>query len=116
MKGMSGMEISLKLNELRGMLDPAEDDDSILLSYLNQAKDVILNRLYPYLDGRTYSELALPERYEYKQIQLAAYLLNKRGAEGQTRHIENGVSRTYQGAYVPPDLLCDIMPMIGVPR
>lgn len=110
------MEDFEKLTELRRMLDPADDDDATLLSYLRQAKDVILNRLYPYLDGRTYSDLTLPVRYEYKQVQLAAYLLNKRGAEGQTRHIENGVSRTYQGAYVPQDLLCDIMPMVGVPR
>ena len=110
------MDDSQKLAELRAILDPAEDDEAILRSYLRQAKDVILNRLYPYLDGRVYSQLSIPERYEYKQVQLAAYLLNKRGAEGQTRHIENGVSRTYQGAYVPQDLLCDIMPMVGVPR
>ena len=116
MKGMSRMEDSQKLSELRTILDPSDDSDAVLLSYLSQAKDVILNRMYPYLDYKVYSELTLPQRYEYKQIQLAAYLLNKRGAEGQTRHIENGVSRTYQGAYVPSDLLCDIMPMVGIPR
>ena len=109
------MEEFDKLTELRTMIEPSEDNDATLLSYLRQAKDLILNRMYPYLDGRAYEDLELPRRYEHKQVQLAAYLLNKRGAEGQTRHIENGVSRTYQGAYVPQDLLCDIMPMVGIP-
>ncbi len=108
------MDDSEKLTELR-VITEADDADSILLSYLDQARDVILNRMYPYIDHAAFDQLELPKRYEFKQIQLAAYMLNKRGAEGQTRHIENGVSRTYQGAYVPPDLLCDIMPQIGIP-
>lgn len=107
--------MSEKLIVLREMTDPAEDSDTVLLSYLRQAKNIILNRMYPYLDGRVYEDLTLPKRYDDKQIQLAAYLLNKRGAEGQTRHSENGISRSYQGAYVPQDLLCDVMPMVGIP-
>lgn len=109
------METSDKLTELRAMTEPAEDSDAVLLSYLKQAKDIILNRMYPYLDGRVYEDLDIPARYDHKQIQLAAFLLNKRGAEGQTRHSENGISRSYQGAYVPQDLLCDVMPMVGIP-
>lgn len=110
------MSESEMLAELRTMMDPAEDDDATLLTYLNQARHMILGRMYPYLDGRVYEDLAVPARYEHKQVQLAVYLLNKRGAEGQTRHIENGVSRTYQGAFAPQDLLVDVLPMIGIPR
>jgi len=104
-----------KLNDLRMMTEPSEDNEATLLSYLRQAKNMILNRMYPYLDGRAYEDLTLPKKYDDKQVQLAAYLMNKRGAEGQTRHIENGISRTYQGAYAPQDLLCDVLPMVGIP-
>ena len=36
-----------------------------------------------------------------KQIEIAVYLYNKQGAEGQTAHSENGISRTYESADVP---------------
>ena len=40
-----------KLPELRVILgDDADEDDATLLSYLTQAGDAILNRMYPYLD------------------------------------------------------------------
>lgn len=110
------MDNSEKLVELKIMLDPVDDDDSTLLSYLEQAKGVILNRMYPYLDDGTFDELVIPKRYEYKQIQIAAYLLNKRGAEGETQHIENGIHRNYKNADVPNDMLWDIFPQVGIPR
>lgn len=42
------------------------------------------------------------------------YLLNKRGAEGQTAHSENGISRSYEDGDVPPTLLRDIVPFASV--
>ena len=110
------MDNSEKLVELKIILDPVDDDDSTLLSYLEQAKSVILNRMYPYLDDATFDELVLPKRYEYKQVQIAAYLLNKRGAEGETQHIENGIHRNYKSADVPNDMLWDVLPQVGIPR
>ena len=109
------MENSEKLMELRAITE-AEDDDAVLLSFLRQAEDVILNRLYPYLDERTFSELVLPERYRYKQVRIAAYLLNKRGAEGEVQHVENGINRKYNASDVPSDLLADIIPSVSIPR
>ena len=41
-------------------------------------------------------------------------LLNKRGAEGETAHSENGVSRSYEDGDIPPTLLRRILPMAGV--
>jgi hypothetical protein len=41
-------------------------------------------------------------------------MFNKRGAEGETAHSENGVSRTYQSANVSEDLLKEITPKAGV--
>jgi hypothetical protein len=48
------------------------------------------------------------------QCEIAAYLLNKRGAEGQTSHTENGITRNYGGADVPESMLSSIIPRVGV--
>ena len=114
------MDDSEKLSELRVVLDDmgaeVDDEDSVLLSFLSQAKDVILNRMYPYMDEEAYEALILPKRYEFKQIRIAAYLLNKRGAEGEIQHIENGIHRNYKNADVPAEMLVDIMPRVGIPK
>ena len=110
------MEDLVKLAELRVILDPVDDDDTTLLSYLEQAKDVILNRMYPYMADEDYEGMTIPKRYEYKQIRIAAYLLNKRGAEGETQHIENGIHRNYKSSDVPEDMLWDVLPAVGIPR
>ena len=109
------MDDSEKLLELR-VITEADDDDTVLLSYLEQAKAIILNRMYPYLDETAYDGLTVPKRFEYKQIRIAAYLLNKRGAEGEVQHIENGIHRNYKNADVPEDMLWDVFPMVGIPR
>ena len=108
------MTLEKKVIMLQHMMDGDDTEPGILEVYLELAAQKILNRMYPYKED--YEGLTVPDRYVMAQLNIAVYLLNKRGAEGQTRHIENGVSRTYQGAYVPPDLLCDIMPMVGIPR
>ena len=82
-----------KLSMLRVMVgQPNEGDwsDDVLTSYLAIAGQKILNRAYPYDD----SAREVPRRYSYLQCDIANYLLNKRGAEGQTAHSENGVGRS----------------------
>lgn len=111
------MTDTAKLMELRKILGSGEDDaDSILLSYLAQAGDIILHRMYPYGSEYVYEEFTVPAKYEMKQIRIAAYLLNKRGAEGQTMHIENGTHFRYKNADVPEEILFDVMPLVGIPR
>ena len=106
------MTESEKLNELRTMTD-SRDDDGILSTYLRIARRKILNRMYPYgvIDG-----LNVPQKYESLQLEVAAYLLNKRGAEGETLHNENGVQRTYGGADVPSAMLAEITPLCAIPE
>lgn len=103
-----------KLTLCRAMVDqPAEADgwsDNVLNAYLNIAGQKILNRAYPY--DNTVTEV--PTRYGYLQCEIAAYLLNKRGAEGETSHSENGISRTYENADVPESMLRDVIPHCGV--
>lgn len=111
---MDGTE---KLYELRNILGPEENaDDSILLTYLEQAKAAILYQMNQFMTDEEYEEAEVPKRYEHKQLQIAAFLVNKRGAEGETQHIENGIHRKYEDADIPPSMLRGITPFVGIPR
>jgi hypothetical protein len=84
----------------------------VLLAYLNIAGNKIINRAFPYGTEET----EIPKRYEFLHCEIAAYLLNKRGAEGQTGHSENGISRSYESADVPESLIGAVTPTVGVLR
>ena len=101
---MTGSE---KLMAMQTGIAPDTEEESILRELLLQAESLILNRLFPfgYAAGT-----AMPSRYDRIQIQLAIELFTHRGAEGQTGHNENGISRTW------PEknrLLSMIMPHCG---
>ena len=100
-----------KLTLLKAMVGSADSDD-VLLAYLDIAGRKVINRAYPYGTEET----EVPSRYDFLQCEIAAYLLNKRGAEGQTGHSENGISRSYESADVPESLLGAITPTCGVIR
>lgn len=87
-----------------------EQDDTVLSTYLSLAASKVLTRAYPY--DPTITEV--PDRYAAVQVEIAAYMLNKRGAEGQTSHSENGVSRSYEDGDIPQTLLRQITPMVRV--
>jgi hypothetical protein len=77
---------------LAATLAPDTDTEEVLDNVLDDAEALVLNRMFPfgYPDGTV-----VPTRYERIQIQLAAELYSKRGAEGQISHSENGISRTW---------------------
>jgi hypothetical protein len=100
-----------KLDKLRLMVGANESEDNLLLIYLNDAESAILNRLYPMEEELNYT---LPARYESRVIEIAAYLYNKRGAEGETSHNENGISRSYENGSIPESMLSDIIPFGSV--
>ena len=79
---------------------------SVLSTYLSIAGNKVLKRAYPFDSTVT----VVPDRYAYNQVEIAAYLVNKRGAEGETAHSENGISRSYEDGDVPPTLLREIVP------
>ena len=101
-----------KLTMLRVMVEADSEDwtDEILLTYLNISGQKIINKAYPY--DNTIS--TVPTRYEMLQCEIAAYLLNKRGAEGEISHSENGISRSYENADVPKSMLDVVVPFCGV--
>lgn len=103
-----------KLSLLRVMVGQPNTDenwtDNVLISYLKIAGDKIIKRAYPYDD--TVGEV--PRRYGVLQCEIALYLLNKRGAEGEVSHSENGVNRTYENADVPESLLREVITHVEV--
>ena len=101
-----------KLTMLRVMVEADSEDwtDEILLTYLNISGQKIINKAYPY--NNTIN--TVPIRYEMLQCEIAAYLLNKRGAEGEISHSENGISRSYENADVPKSMLDVVVPFCGV--
>lgn len=101
------MELLKRLKLLLTIEDDSQD--ALLLTYLDIAAQKLLDRVYPYDE-----EKVLPNRYNLKQIEIAQYLFNKRGADGQTSHGENGISRSYASADVPEDLLKGVVSMVGV--
>ena len=96
-----------KLESMRVASAPDTADDDVLLSEIQSAETMILNRMYPF----GYPEDAvIPRRYERLQIKLAVELFTQRGAEGQLSHSENGTSRTWPAAN---RILAQIVPYCG---
>ena len=87
-----------------------ETDEDILLAFLTLAGQKVIQRAYPY----RHDVKEVPDKYSTNQVEIACYLLNKRGAEGETYHSENGINRSYENADVPDSMLARITPFVGV--
>lgn len=97
-----------KILYLSAMTEGMDETNEILGIYLDIAGDKILNRMYPFKED--YTDLEVPDRYALVQLNIAVYLLNKRGAEGEIQHIENGIHRNYGSSDIPDALLKDVYP------
>ena len=85
------------------ILIPDEENDGLLQELLNQAEDAIKQR------RRAPKELPLESQYSSLQIEIAVFLYNKLGAEGEKTHSENGVNRSYENAHIPDSMLNSIV-------
>lgn len=92
-----------------------ESDEIIVSAYLAMAGQAIINRAFPFATEDELETLTVPARYQQKQVEFAAYLLNKRGAEGQITHSENGINRIYENGGLPDSMLKEIVPFCRVP-
>ena len=104
---MTPQEMLAKLKILTG-----KTDETLLSVYLEQAGTIVIQQAYPYNPEIT----TVPDCYQMNQLEIATYLVNKIGAEGQTVHNENGVNRSYESASVPKSMLKRIIPLAKVPR
>lgn len=87
-----------------------EASDAEITELIDSTTSIINGRRYPF--GEMPAEIEV--RYLDLQLRIAVELFNKRGAEGQTAHSENGVSRSYSAAWVSPELLEEIVPKAEV--
>lgn len=99
-----------KLARLEVLISPDTASTELLMYLLEQSEGIVLNRRYPF---GVPEEATVPAAYEHIQLQIAVELYSKMGAEGQTGHSENGISRTYEAADVSPSLLRRIVPLCG---
>ena len=90
------------------ILIPDEKNESMLQELLNQAESAIKRK------RRTPSELPMESQFADLQIEIAVFLYNKLGSEGETSHSENSVSRTYENAHIPYSMLNTIVPLCKV--
>lgn len=99
-----------KIEKLKVLISPDIATNDLLLYLLEQAEGIILNRRYPFgaPEGASLSPL-----HEQIQIRIAVEMFTKMGAEGQTQHQENGVSRTWEAGDISPSLLRQIIPTCG---
>lgn len=99
-----------KIEKLKVLIAPDTASDLLLTSLLEQSEGIILNRRYPFgpPEGATLSAM-----HEQIQLRIAAELFSKMGAEGQTEHAENGITRKWEAADVSPSLLRTIIPVCG---
>lgn len=99
-----------KITRLAVLISPDTAEEGLLAVLVEQAEGIVLNKRYPFgpPEGAT-----VPTVYEHIQLQIAVELFSKMGAEGQTAHGENGISRSYESADVSPSLLKRILPVCG---
>lgn len=80
-----------KIEYFRTISGEASLTDTVARAYLDMAENRILNKIFPFEHKDT-----LPAKYEHDQCLLALILYSKRGAEGESSHSENGITRQYE--------------------
>lgn len=84
---------------------PDESNEDLLNELLLRAEDAIKRK------RRTPPELPMELQYATLQLEIAQFLYNKMGAEGEKSHNENGINRTYENAHIPDSMLDTVTPL-----
>jgi hypothetical protein len=92
-----------------------ESADAVVSAFLTMSGDAIINRAFPFATEEERESLTVPTRYQNLQCEIAVYILNKRGAEGETLHNENGINRSYENGGIPDSMLKQVVPFCRVP-
>lgn len=95
-----------QLTTLRSLLGSEQLSDDVLQFYLDNASDIICELRH--------SDV-VETQYLNTQVKIALEMASKNGAEGQTGHSENGISRSYETGDISGSLLSQITPYIRSP-
>lgn len=105
-----------KLAMLKTLLDiPAADtsEDARLTVYLSVAEKEILGWRYSY-SSVTPTITVVPDEYEMTQIFAVIAGYSQSGAENQTSHNENGISRSFSYPDMVHYIRANVIPICGV--
>lgn len=91
-----------------------EDNADVISAFLSMAEEIAFNRVFPFGDPSDATRQAVMDRYSSVICEIAVYLLNKRGAEGEIIHNENSADRSYETGGVPNSILKKLTPYCGV--
>lgn len=92
------------MKRLLNLLDESQND--ICQFYLDQASNVICE---------IRNSDKVEKQYLGTQVKIAIELYNKMGVEGQTSHMENGITRGYESSGISSSLLSEITPIVKTP-
>jgi len=94
------------------------DEDALLTEYLYSARETFLARRWPtsQYPVDAHGEPIIAPRWTDWILRAAVEMYNKRGAEGQTIHTENGINRHYESGTLSQSLLCEVAPVVGLAR
>lgn len=93
------------------MLITGEESEQVALHYLEESGEAILRKMYPF---ESEIKAEVPYWYHTLQIEIAVYLLNKRGNEGTVQHTEQAVTDVYETGYIPDSMLKSVVPYAKV--
>ena len=107
------MTESQKRDSIRQILNIDISEDPRISVYLNLAKAEIISWVYGYTD-KDISTGELPAQYDTLQVNavIAGYSIN--GAENQTSHSENGISRSFKHSDMSDYIRSNVTPFVGV--
>lgn len=96
--------------QARGLNVTNSNEDSVLLKYEIERAIAEINRCRRFKPTK---DKPYDVKYEDLIIPLCLYSFSKIGAEGQTSHSENGITRNYTtGGDYPQDVLNGIIPLV----
>ena len=91
-----------------------ESNTDVLSAYLSMAETIAKEKVFPFgCTDEGFVEKTL-HRYDPIICEIAVYLVNKRGAEGEKAHTESTAERTYENGGVPDSIMKKLIPYCGV--
>ncbi|MBY4798348.1 phage head-tail connector protein [Collinsella sp. AGMB00827] len=98
---------------LCGIAESHPDAQLVTTAYLPLAERAIMDARHPF--SKDPKSEAWESRFDMLQCEIAADMYNRRGAEGEIAHDENGVNRTWAVSGISRHLLQRIVPKGKVP-
>lgn len=108
---------------LKQLIEYAGDDycpeqDSFMLTLIEDAIEEVANAMYPYGFSSDKEEKKVKERalrrYKSKIRKIAQYHYDKQGKEGVLSFSENSTSASYENAGTPESYLLGIIPVVKI--